>query len=174
MQLLRKHIDFVNIFPSCRIPLRTFPVDPTRSSFPGWPLVCINYQLSSLSCVIADTHAQSDARAHLRNACARDSRIYLVISILLSEQCICLRRRKVFDELRTAAGEYNAYWALHILFMHIYAYRMHTRADGRGTERWPPVARGRIYTPARHDRPLRPMVRRRVGVRTLNFFNGGV
>lgn len=66
MRLLRKRIDFVNIFPSCRIPLRTFPVDPTRSSFPGRPLVCINYLLSSLSSVIADTHARSDARAHLR------------------------------------------------------------------------------------------------------------
>lgn len=66
MRFLRKRIDFVNIFPSCRIPLRTFPVDPTGSNFPGRPPVCINYLLSSLSCVIADTHAQSTARAHLR------------------------------------------------------------------------------------------------------------
>lgn len=70
------------------------------------------------------THGRTAARA-------RFPRYYLAISILLSEQCICSRRRKVFDESRAAAGAYNARWALHVLFMHMYAYRMRTRADGR-------------------------------------------
>lgn len=116
--------------------------------FPGQAIVCINYLLHILSvCVITDAHARPNIRtpSH-RHAHARDSHVYLVISILLSEQCICLCRRKVFDELRTAAGAYNAHWALHVLFMHMYAYRMRTRADGRtrnGTVR-PPVERSRI------------------------------
>jgi len=73
-------------------------------------------------------------------------RVYLVISILLSEQCICLcRRRKVFDELRRAVrrGRTMATGHYAFFFMHMYAYRMRARTDAdadadaerNGTER---------------------------------------
>lgn len=128
--IYRNGISFVNIFLSCRIPPHTFPADPVVSSrnFPDPSFALIICYVSSPSRVIVEAHARSDARVRAR---ARDSRVYLAISILLSEQCICSRRRKVFDELRAAAGAYNACWVLHILFMHIYAYRMRTRTDGR-------------------------------------------
>jgi len=58
-----------------------------------------------LSRVIVDAHAWTLAFTETR---AR-TRVYLVISILLSEQCICLRCRKVVDELRAAAGVYNTH-----------------------------------------------------------------
>lgn len=68
---------------------------------------------------------------------ARYPRVYLVISILLSEQCICLRRRRVFDELQ--AGAYNAradhYTFFLCICMHIICARGRTDAERNGTER---------------------------------------
>lgn len=73
---------------------------------------------------------------------ARSPRVYLVISILLSEQCICLRRRRVFDELRAAAGAYNAradHYAFFLcICMHIVCARGRTDAERNGTEHQPP------------------------------------
>jgi len=48
------------------------------------------------------THERSDVRTH-SSKCARDSRVYLVISILLSEQCICLRAAPLESSPRIAS-----------------------------------------------------------------------
>lgn len=68
-----KCIVFVNIFPSCRIPLRPFPADPVGSKFPGWSFVCINYLLRSLSvaCNCGCTRTVARTHSHKRAGISR-------------------------------------------------------------------------------------------------------
>ena len=112
---------FFPLFSPLPFPPEAFHFSPSQRvrlvepKFPRLDLVCINYpSLYSVLRVIADAHARTNTRIHPRaytRAPTHGKRrptsvhvhrrgiadIYRVISILLSEQCICLWRRKVFD-----------------------------------------------------------------------------
>lgn len=84
------------------------------------------------------THERSDVRTH-SSKCARDSRVYLVISILLSEQCICLRAARKFStncELRRGRKMPTGHYMFFLcIYMHIVCVCERTDAERNGDHR---------------------------------------
>lgn len=103
----------------------------------------MSFVVHNCGCIRTDRARRSHALADIHTSIhAWSPRVYLVISILLNEQCICLRRRRVFNELRAAAGAYNAHADHYAFFlcicMHIVCACGRTDAERNGTERRPP------------------------------------
>ena len=160
-------------FFSLLSPLEAFHFSPSQRvrlvelKFPQLDLVCINYpSLYSVLRVIADAHARTNTRIHpptrvhtcththgkrRRPTSVRVYRraiadIYRVISILLSEQCICLWRRKVFDRRpesnekekeRANAGRGRRMPTGHSSFYAYVCICMHTHATPAGYKHLP-------------------------------------
>lgn len=103
---------------------------PPGRNFPGDPsfALIICYVSSSVARNCGRTRTAALARARLR-----DSRVYLAISILLSEQCICSRRRKVFRRVASCGGGVQCPLGITRSFlcicMHIVCVRGRTRTD---------------------------------------------
>lgn len=113
--------------------VRNFPDDPSFAL-----IICyVSSVARNCGCTRISRAGRSHALAYNTHTRAF-ARVYLVISILLSEQCICLRRRRVFDDVRAAAGAYNARADHYAFLFYAYVCISYAHAGGRtqnGTER---------------------------------------
>lgn len=172
--LPRKRIDFENIFPSCHIPLRTFPADPVGPKYSERSFVCINYLLRILfvacNCGYTRTVEHSHALAQRARARARISRYINLVKWAMH----MLTPPESFRRIASCGGGVQCPLGITRSF---YAYICISYAYAGGRTRNGTVATGRerpdINTcPSRSAFTAWVPVRPRVGVRPLTSLTG--